>query len=92
MKYIDWDPEKNKWLQENRGISYEECLIAMEHEGLLANIPNHPRSNQWKFIVKIKGYAYVIPYVEDDEKIFLKTIFPSRKETQKYLSGEKNQQ
>lgn len=87
MKYFDWDKEKNLWLIENRSISFEECIVVLNNRGLLATIQNkHPRTHQKKFMILIREYVYVVPYVEDDEKIFLKTIYPSRKETKKYLS------
>lgn len=86
MKYFDWDEDKNAWLMHERGISFEMCIVAIEQGDLLAIVPNaHPRTHQKKLIVQIEGYAYVVPYVEDDEKLFLKTIFPSRKATKKYL-------
>ncbi len=89
VKYFDWNEEKNEWLIAERGVSFEMCVIAIEQGDLLALVPNeHPRAHQKKFIVKIDEYAYVVPYVEDDEKLFLKTMFPSRKATQKYLSKE----
>ncbi len=88
MKYFDWDNEKNDWLIKNRGISFEMCQVALEQKMLLAIVPNkHPRTHQKKFIIAINDYAYVVPYVEDDQKIFFKTIYPSRKETKKYLNN-----
>ncbi len=85
MKYFDWDDEKNKWLMENRGISFDICVVAIEQGKVLAIVPNkHPRTHQKKYIIEIDDYVYVIPYVEDDEKIFFKTVYPSRKENKKY--------
>ena len=40
-------------------------------------------------IVEIDGYACLVPYVDDEEGVFLKTIIPSRKATKKYLRGQK---
>jgi len=37
------------------------------------------------FIVNMGNYAYLVPFVEDEAGIFLKTIIPSRKATRKYL-------
>jgi len=89
VKYFDWDNEKNDWLIKNRGISFEMCQIALEQYKLLAIIPNkHPKTHQKKLILVINNYVYVVPYVEDDEKIFFKTIYPSRKETKKYLNNQ----
>jgi len=37
-------------------------------------------------IVEYKNYAFMVPFVESDNEIFLKTIIPSRKATKKYLN------
>jgi hypothetical protein len=39
--------------------------------------------------LEINDYVYYVPFIEDNEKIFLKTIIPSRKYTKKYLGGKK---
>lgn len=89
MKYIDWSEVKNTYLKTARGICFEDIQTAIEDGKLLADIP-HPqkqlRPNQKVFIVEFDGYAYVVPYVEDEVKIFLKTIYASRKMTKRYLS------
>ena len=86
MKYIEWDAVKNKKLLTERGISFEMCMAAIENGDILAIIPNkNPYPHQKKIILKIDNFAYVVPYVEDNEKIFFKTLYPSRKETTKYL-------
>jgi len=41
------------------------------------------------FVVDVEGYVYLVPYVETEESVFLKTIIPSRKMTKKYLKGDK---
>jgi uncharacterized DUF497 family protein len=85
MKYFDWDGEKNEWLIENRGISFEMCIVAINQGDILSQEPNKmPYSHQKRYILNINNYVYVVPYVEDDEKIFLKTIYPSRKLKKKY--------
>lgn len=88
MKYFDWDKEKNERLKLEREVSFEDIVAAIESGGLLKviehpNIKQYP--NQKIYIVKIDNYAYVVPFIEDEEKRFLKTIFPSRKATKKYL-------
>ena len=89
MKYFDWDEDKNKWLIANRDISFEMCQAALEQGCLLATIPNkHPHTHQKKLYILINDYVYVVPYVEDDQKIFFKTIYPSRKATKKYLPNK----
>jgi uncharacterized DUF497 family protein len=82
MKPLVWNEAKNTWLQSQRGISFEDVVNAINTGGLIAEMkhPNEIRySNQYVMIVKLKGYVYVIPYVEDGEKRFLKTAYPSRK-------------
>jgi len=87
MKYFDWDREKNEWLMKHRGISFEMCTTAIVQGDVLSLEDNKaPFSHQMKYVVEIDGYAYVVPCVITAEKIFLKTIYPSRKETKKYLS------
>lgn len=88
MKYYDWDEEKNQKLKEERDISFEEVVTALEEERVLHR-GDHP--NQQKYpgqkivVIEIREYAYIVPFVEDDEKIFFKTIIPSRKATKKYI-------
>ena len=88
MKLFDWDPKKNQQLIEERGVSFEEVIFHLQSDGLLDDIahPNQAEySHQRIFIVAIESYAYLVPYVESDEHIFLKTIIPSRKATKQYL-------
>lgn len=88
MKRLAWNKEKNEWLKRERGISFEEIAIALKTTGLIADIkhPNKEKySNQHVMIIKMKGYVYVVPYVEGREQRFLKTIYPSRNAKKKYL-------
>lgn len=90
MKYFDWDQGKNSLLKELREVSFEDVQIAIEAGKVLDDIehPNKKRyPNQRILVVEIESYAYYVPYVEDADKIFLKTIFPSRIATKKYLYG-----
>ena len=92
MKYIDWSKEKNERLKQERELSFEDVLISIE-EGNLLDIVEHPNKNRYPnqkiFIVTINNYVYLVPFVEDDEKIFLKTIIPSRKATKQYIIGRR---
>ncbi len=92
MKYFNWNSDKSEELIKDRGISFEEVVFCIMHEGLL-DVIEHPNKskypNQNIFIVAIDEYVYLVPFVEDDEVVFLKTIIPSRKMTKKYL-GDKN--
>ena len=91
MKYFDWNEEKNQLLKNERDISFEDILIALDSDGLL-DIIEHPNPekypNQKVLVVNIRNYVYLVPFIEDDKKYFLKTIFPSRKMTKKYLIKE----
>lgn len=88
MKYFDWDKKKNQQLKEERDISFEDVVITIE-EGKILDIVEHQNKekypNQKIFIIDVDHYAYLVPFVEDEEKIFLKTIIPSRKATKKYI-------
>ena len=88
MEYLDWDEAKNNLLKKDRGVSFEDVQTAME-SGKILDVFSHPNQNRYPgqkiMIVKIDNYAYIIPYVADEKKIFLKTIIPSRKATKKYL-------
>jgi uncharacterized DUF497 family protein len=92
MKYFDWDDEKNEMLKRERGVSFEQVELAIASGDLVDRIkhPNPTRyPNQMVFLVKIENYIYSVPYIEDNEKISLKTIIPNRRETRKYLGGRK---
>ena len=80
--YYVWSDEKNEKLKKERGVSFETVLEELAAGRLLADIPHPNRAkypHQSIFVVRIEGYCHVVPYVEDGEKIFLKTIIPSRK-------------
>lgn len=88
MKFYSWNPDKNKLLQQERGISFEEIVFHIQ-SGDEIEIFDHPNQerypNQKISVVVVEGYVYLIPFVETEEGIFLKTIIPSRKATKKYL-------
>jgi uncharacterized DUF497 family protein len=93
VKYIDWDELKNAKLKIERNICFEDVQAAIEESRVLdvvrhSNAKRYP--NQQLLIIRIGDYVYLVPYVEDKDKIFLKTIIPSRKATKQYLSeGDK---
>ncbi len=90
MKYFEWDEEKNKKLKKIRDVSFEDIVLSISNNKVL-DVIIHPNKqkypNQKLFIVEIINYAYVVPFVEDEEKYFLKTIYPSREATKKYLNS-----
>ena len=93
MKFFDWNLKKNEELKAERKVGFEDVLFSIMHDGLL-DIVEHPNKQKYPgqrvFIVKIEDYVYLVPFVEEEKVIFLKTIIPSRKMTKKYL-GEKNE-
>jgi len=89
VKYFDWDEAKNEQLKRERGIGFEDVIIAIIEGGVLVTFGHPKRANQKIYIVNIDNYAYVIPFVEDKEKYFLKTVYPSRTMTKKYLIKDK---
>jgi hypothetical protein len=89
MKYLNWNSEKNELLKHERGISFEEIAYLIESGQIIGIEENIGRSNQKIYVLQIENYAFIVPFVENDKEIFLKTAFPSRKYTKKYgLKGE----
>ena len=89
MKYLNWIYDKNETLKAKRGISFEEIAYLIESGHILGIEENPGRPNQKIYIVEIESYAVIVPFVERDNEIFLKTAFPSRKYTKSYgLKGE----
>ena len=82
-----WNEEKNNILKKDRNISFENVVQALEDEKLLEiiNNPSSNHSNQQCFVLNIDEYVYLVPFVKNDNELFLKTIFPSRKHTKFYL-------
>jgi len=90
---INFSNEKSQLLKSTRGISFEEIIDLIQDDTILGNKthPNKNRPNQRIYLIKIKNYVYVVPYVINYEKeeIFLKTIYPSSKYTNLYKKGDK---
>ena len=85
---FDWDPDKNEKLISSWGVSFEE-VIAIIESGEILDVIEHPNqvkySHQKMYVIEINGYVYLVPFIEDGAKIFLKTIIPNRKAQKKYL-------
>ena len=89
MKYISWNPEKNELRKLERGICFEEITYNIESGKILDVEENSGYLNQKMYILEIDNYAIVVPFVETEDAIFLKTAFPSRKYTKQFgLKGE----
>jgi len=88
---VSWSDEKNDELIERYGFGFERVLVALTEDGFLDDRehPNlHTYGHQRQLVVCIEDYAYIVPYVEDTENVFFKTLFPSRKATKHYLHHE----
>lgn len=87
MKIITWDPEKNESLTKERCVSFEDVLFHIE-AGDVLDIFDHPNQERYPaqkiYAIAIEEYVYLVPFVESEEEIFLKTIIPSRKATKQY--------
>ena len=90
MRRFRWDPEKNEALKAERGISFERIMLAVA-DGDVLDVLRHPNEarypNQRVLVVAVEGYAHLVPYLEEPDGYFLKTVIPSRRATREYLSG-----
>jgi uncharacterized DUF497 family protein len=90
-KPFRWDADKNEQLIQERGVSFEQITIAVENGDLL-QVVQHPNAAKYPrqkiMIVGIDGYAYLVPFVEDPDYLFLKTIIPSRKATRDFIESK----
>ncbi len=91
MKYFAWDDAKNAKLRKERGIGFEDVVFHIER-GDLFDVLEHSNparyAGQRIFVVRREDYVYLVPFVEDEHTVFLKTIIPSRKATKQYLGEE----
>jgi uncharacterized DUF497 family protein len=90
MRVFNWNRDKNEELKKERGISFETVVFLIE-KGLILDDYIHPNQNKYPgqkiFEILVKEYVFLVPYVETDGDIFLKTIIPSRKARRKYIKG-----
>jgi len=88
MQYFAWNPEKNERLKQDRGVGFEAVVFHIERGDLL-DILQHPNQERYAgqriFVVNIDDYASLVPFVEGEGEVFLKTIIPSRQATNLYL-------
>ena len=93
MKPVKWNEEKNQLLIIQRKLSFEMVLEKMENQEILAR-KSHPDTkrypHQFIFVLELEGYICYVPFVENDDEIFLKTIIPSRK-LKKEFKGKSNE-
>ena len=85
---FNWDPDKNERLIEQRGVSFESVVVAL-NAGEILDVFEHPNQDRYPgqriYVVNINDYAHLVPYERKNEEITLKTIIPSRKATRRYL-------
>jgi uncharacterized DUF497 family protein len=85
---FEWDEEKNAVLKHERGVCFEDIIIALQTNKLIAVKEHHNKlkyPEQKIYIVELNNYVYMVPFEENEKKIILKTIIPSRKMTKLYL-------
>jgi len=91
MKSINWNTEKSLALKTLRGICFEDVVFFIERGEILDDYL-HPNQKTYPgqriMVISVANYAYLVPYVENEQELFLKTIIPSRKATQRYLGGK----
>jgi hypothetical protein len=89
MKYFDWNIRKNEKLKKERHVSFE-IMVAQIEAGKILDVIEHPNKERYPdqkmYVLEYEGYAYLVPFVEDEEKVFLKTIIPNHRATKQYLS------
>jgi len=82
-----WNLEKNKLLKEERGVCFED-VVSLIQEEMVVDIVKHPNVDRYPhqkiYIVCLQNYVYLVPYVKENNEIFLKTIIPSRKMNKLY--------
>jgi uncharacterized DUF497 family protein len=88
-KIYNWNADKNQMLVRERGISFERIVfeISMGNEVAVVMHPNQDKyPGQMISVVQVDDYVYLVPFVETESEIFLKTIIPSRKATRQFRS------
>lgn len=89
IKTISWNGDKNEKLRVERGIDFNDIVLCLSNESNILDIIDHPNEKKYLgqkiYVIEYMKYVYLVPYVETDEEIFLKTIIPSRKATKEYL-------
>jgi uncharacterized DUF497 family protein len=92
VKRFSWDTDKNERLKKERGVSFEQAVFHIQ-QGDLFDVLEHPDPKRFGrqriFVVRMDEYVYLVPFVESEDEIFLKTIIPSRRATKKYLGQPK---
>lgn len=87
MKPIAWSPEKNELLEAQRGITFEDVVFHIQAGDILDTF-DHPNQERYPgqqiHAIAIEEYVYLVPFLESEDEVFLKTVIPSRRATKKY--------
>jgi len=86
---IDWSSTKNEELKTRHGFGFERVVVALSEGALLEERahPNERYAHQRQLVIEMQGYVWIVPFVTDGSRIFLKTMYPSRKASREYLRG-----
>ena len=85
MVEIKWNPSKSERLKKTRGVSFDEII-----KSKLVDVMKHPKNeSQSMMLFEYKKYIWVLPFVQSEKGVFLKTLYPSRKYTKTYKKEEK---
>lgn len=90
IKYL-FDEEKNTRLKKERGVCFDDVLSALADGRLIQMFPHHNQdkyAHQDILAIEINDYAYLVPCIIKEDEIILKTIYPSRKATERFLRLE----
>lgn len=91
MKRLNWNDDKNALLKNLRDITFEEIAFLINKNQVI-EITDHPNQEKYPgqriFVLNIRNYIYIVPFIETETEVFLKTIIPSRKATKRYLKME----
>ncbi|MCA1585976.1 MAG: toxin [Acidobacteria bacterium] len=72
-------------------MRFEDIVFHIGHGDLL-DILEHPNPDRYAgrriVVVQPDDYVYLVPFVEDEHSVFLKTIIPSRRATKEHLGEE----
>jgi len=82
-----WDAEKNKLLKKERNVCFED-VVALIYEDKVLDVIVHPNTKKYPhqkiYILRLQGYVHMVPFVKNNDEIWLKTIMPSRKMNKLY--------
>ncbi len=86
---LEWNPDKEIWLNHHRQLSFELLVQAYYNDKIIDDIANKSagRKEQRLMLFRHNRHICVVPYVLTEKVAFSKTMFLSRDYTKLY--GEK---